>query len=454
MKNISLRLISLLLLVCIALLSLASCVEPEPEVIDYAASVTFDPTSTDTVKQEVTVKGYVDGDTTHFFVPTTISKNGVLKARYLGINTPESTGQIQEWGKKASNFTKEKLMSATSIYIESDDTNWNLDSTGARHLVWVWYKPEGSETYRNLNLEIMQEGLAVQSNSAQNRYGTQCVAAYNQAVREKLNCHSGQQDPDFYYGSTIDVTLLELRINAENYVDKQVAFTGIVAKRSGDGVYVEAYDEETGTYNGVYVYHGAGNGDAASLLKIGAHVRIVGNLTKYYDTYQVSDIHTAGYYPDYEEDTTLVDRDTHEVGYPLTSVEQFTSGKVTVISADDVATEYSFAEVSLGSSISFENLTVKRTSTTMNESSSNYMAFTLYCEDAEGNEITIRTAPLKNADKSYVLASTYKDQTINVKGIVEYYNPSSSDDDDGIEDTDGFYYQVKVLSTADLVIVE
>ena len=68
---------------------------------------------------------FIDGDTTHFYINQSgnynnISKtpgiDGVLKARYLGVNTPESTGKIEEWGKKASKFTQEKLATATSIY--------------------------------------------------------------------------------------------------------------------------------------------------------------------------------------------------------------------------------------------------------------------------------------------------------------------------------------------------
>ena len=71
----------------------------EPEFIDYAAQVKFDPNSGRAVAK-VTVHAAVDGDTTHFNVPTSIVSSGILKARYLGINTPESTGIIEPWGKK------------------------------------------------------------------------------------------------------------------------------------------------------------------------------------------------------------------------------------------------------------------------------------------------------------------------------------------------------------------
>ena len=66
-----------------------------PEVhVDYATSVKLDMNS-DTLKQEVTVKTFIDGDTTHFHVPTSLMDTGVIKVRYLAINTPESTGKIR-----------------------------------------------------------------------------------------------------------------------------------------------------------------------------------------------------------------------------------------------------------------------------------------------------------------------------------------------------------------------
>ena len=137
------KLFSLLLFVGMLLSCLAACGQGDqpttPQNVDYAASVKLD-MSSDTLKQEVTVHTHIDGDTTHFNVPNSVMENGILKARYLAINTPESTGKIEPYGKTASNFTKEKLANAVSIIIESDNNKWNPDSTGARYLVWVWYK--------------------------------------------------------------------------------------------------------------------------------------------------------------------------------------------------------------------------------------------------------------------------------------------------------------------------
>ena len=140
------------------------------EEVDYVGQLKLDMDSTDTKKMEVTVKAYIDGDTTHFHTTPGFNDQDVLKARYLAVNTPESTGQIEEWGKKASNFTKTALKSADSIIVETDGADWEVDSTGERYLVWIWYRPAGESDYRNLNLELLQNGLAVGSKSSSTRY--------------------------------------------------------------------------------------------------------------------------------------------------------------------------------------------------------------------------------------------------------------------------------------------
>ena len=154
MKNMK-RILSLLLVLCLAAGLFAGCGNADEDqvvptttapptaeqipAVDYVSQLKLNMNS-ETLKQEVTVHNYIDGDTTHFKVPRDIDPEGILKARYLCVNTPESTGKIEQWGKKASNFTKEKLKNAVSIIIESNDANWNADSTGDRYLVWVWYK--------------------------------------------------------------------------------------------------------------------------------------------------------------------------------------------------------------------------------------------------------------------------------------------------------------------------
>ena len=76
------------------------------ETIDYAASVKLDMDSSTAKLEVVDVKMYIDGDTTHFHVPSSKFDGGVLKARYLAVNTPESTGKIEEYGKAAAICTR------------------------------------------------------------------------------------------------------------------------------------------------------------------------------------------------------------------------------------------------------------------------------------------------------------------------------------------------------------
>ena len=96
----SIRLISVFLLIALLTAALASCDLIagliggdggfDGDLVDYVSELKLD-MSSPTLKQEATVKAYVDGDTTHFYVPSSVSSTGVLKARYLAINTPEST---------------------------------------------------------------------------------------------------------------------------------------------------------------------------------------------------------------------------------------------------------------------------------------------------------------------------------------------------------------------------
>ncbi len=439
------KILSFLLVLSMCLSLLAACGQggddttAPAENVDYAASVKLD-MSSETLKQEVTVHTFIDGDTTHFNVPNSVMDNGILKARYLAINTPESTGKIEPYGKTASNFTKEKLSAATSIIIESDNATWNPDSTGARYLVWVWYKTAADAEYRNLNIEILQNGLALASNSAANRYGTTCTAAIAQAETNKLNVYSGEKDPNFYYGAAVELTLKELRANIAAYEGVSVAFTGVVTRNSGqDGVYVEAFDEETGMYNGMYIYYGtSAHADMKDeVLVIGNEVRIVGVVSVFNGSYQVSGLK---YDARDKANSCQAVSTGHSASYFPTTAADFVNGKVTVTvtnpeTGEEELREMSYAEMALGSSISLQELTVKSIYTTNNGGDSDG-AMTITCE-AGGVEITIRTNVLRNSDGSIVKEDVFEGKTISVRGVVDFFSGD---------------YQIKVLSINDIII--
>lgn len=448
---------ALLLTVCILLGCLAGCenvnnptdttnsTEPSNTVsIDYAASVTLDLDS-DTLKQEVTVKSYIDGDTTHFFVPDTVMDAGLLKARYLAVNTPESTGKIEEWGKKAAAFTKEKLESADSIIVESDNGTWNADSTGTRYLVWVWYRPAGTDSYRNLNIELLQNGLSIASNSADNRYGETCMKAINQARSEKLHIHSKKKDPDFYYGDAVPVTLKGLRANIKLYEGMKVAFEGVITHEAGQTVYVEEYDAETDMYYGISVYYGYNlTGTGLEILEPGNRVSFVGSVQYYAtgDSWQISDIKYVDMRPNDPNNIQLISSD-HKPAYRLTTPETFTMGKVETEVLEKLDGEetmiktFDYANMALGSSISMENLYVQNVYTTTNEDSSSRGAMTLTCV-ANGYTVSVRTVVLRDEQGNVITEEVYHGKTINVQGVVDYFDGT---------------YQIKVFSPEDIKIV-
>ena len=86
----------------------------------------------DAQKLVVTLDKCVDGDTAWFYLD-----NEEIKARFLVIDTPESTTKKEAFGKEASDFTCNLLKNANKIEIEYDDNSDKLDKYD-RHLVWVF----------------------------------------------------------------------------------------------------------------------------------------------------------------------------------------------------------------------------------------------------------------------------------------------------------------------------
>lgn len=435
--------------------------------IDYAGQLELDFTSK-TKKQEVTVRLFVDGDTTHFdpvpnsslpgcnnaadFSVDTAPTKGYAKARYLGVNTPESTGQIEEWGKAASKFTRSKLENATSWIIESNDEKWNIDSTGGRYLLWVWYLPKGETKYRNLNIDILQAGLAYASGIPDTCYATVAQAAIDQAEAEKLYVFSGERDPDYHYGGPINVSMKELRFNAAAYEGKKIAVTGTVSANFNNTAYIEEfYDnidgyEEDGICIGMPVYYSYTKGKVVNeILQVGNYVTVVGVL-QYYETganYQITDIKAYDRYKPAENCEIIekvgTDKLFTEV-IPANFISNESNVKVDVATFDEdenvildedgnvvtVPVSKTYKESILGTSVSMKNLTVTYVSTTTNEESSSYGAMTFTCSAPDGSTIKVRTDVFKDANGKLMTEEDYINKTINVKGVVEYFKTSGA----------------------------
>ncbi len=436
----------------------------EIEFVDYASQVKFNPNS-GKIYAEVTVKSYIDGDTTHFFIEKIHGGSGdtipesYVKARYLGINTPESTGVIEPWGKKASNYTKAQLMKATDIIIESDTATWNLDSTGGRYLLWVWYKTADDTEYRNLNLEILQQGLAYGSNVTSNTYGEYALAALNQAKAMKLHVfNKAEKDPDYYYGGAVSLTLKELKASTvwdaeagrhqNKYEGKLVKFEAVVAKQIGPTIYVEEYDAENDMYFGMQIFAGYSYPKMDEFV-IGNRLSIVGTL-QYYEnggTYQVSNLKYKILDPEWEGGCRVISTG-HSASFTEIDVNTLMNGTITLDVFTVVEDEngemietstkqvFDYGELAHYSTATVKNLTVQSVYTTTSDTDSNG-ALTITCKDENGVTIKIRTASkLIHNDNTVVVASDFpKGTVISVKGVIDSFNGE---------------YQIKVFNINDI----
>lgn len=465
MKKLNNLLVLLLLLAtvvsCLSACDLGSGTQgggpEETEWVDYASQLKLDMTSP-SLKWEVTVKNHIDGDTTHFHIKDSGNINnidktpgidGVLKARYLGINTPESTGKIEPWGKAASDFTESKVMAAESIIIESEDTLWNVDSTGERFLVWVWYKLPGQTEYRNLNLEILQEGLAVSSKSGNYRYGDLCEKAIAQAseAAKYVYAPANVKDPDFPYGDAEFMTLKELKVNIESYVGARVAFEGVIVKDSGGSVYIEAYDEIDKIYYGISAYYLTSglDGFGLELLKVGNKLRFAGVVGEHNGSYQITDLKYDVWNESNSKNLAFIS-DGHEPAYQEITALHFdphtNQGSVlvdTVVDGEEKTLDIPFMQLAQDSSVSMKNLKVVRTYTTKKGDSKG--AITITCE-IDGKQIDVRTIVLRDENDNLITEDMFKGQTIDVKGTIDYYVPEGQ--------TTGTY-QIQVFSINDIL---
>ena len=443
-KNIF-RLISLVLVLSLTLAVFTACGQQEAKPqetteattsghIDYVEQTKLDMNS-ETMKQEVTwgERSHIDGDTSHFEVPRSVDSSGIIKARYLAVDTPESTGQIEEWGRAASRFTKEKLSAAASIIVESDTATWNFDGNG-HYLVWIWYQPAEGAEYRCLNIELLQEGLGASSSASEGRYGTTAVAAIAQASAEKLYMFSQTKDPEFPYGEAESITLRELRTNVEKYEGLKVAVEGVISFNSDYTAYIESYDAETNMTYGMQVFYGYIS-QLIPVLEQGALVRIVGVVNNFYGTYQITSLKYNPLRVDDPANTSRISTG-NPVAYTETSPEVYCSD--VTVTVDEEEKTMSYQELIVSTSISMKELMVQDVYTTTNPQSDDCGAMTLTCF-ADGETIQVRTEVLKDADGNIITEEAYAGKTINVKGILDHYEGT---------------YQIRVFSAQDITVLD
>ncbi len=275
----------ILALICIfATITLASC--GDSKGIDFVDNLKLKTSyeGKEFVKDgigEVTLLQNVDGDTAWF-----VSGGVDIKIRFVSVDTPESTGQIEPWGKAASKFTANILDNAKRIVLESHDGNpATLDSTGTRYLGFIWYSLDETSDLRNLNLELVQEGFSTSKVTEGSKYQTEFNNAASQALSKKLHVYSSDPDPDYDDTDGAELTIKDVYENAATYLGSRVNFEAYVTRIDGNYAYVE--NEIDGVRYGLLVYLGY-QATLKQCFRVGYKLRVHGFVQEYNGMYQIS----------------------------------------------------------------------------------------------------------------------------------------------------------------------
>ena len=209
---------------------------------------------------EVEVSQYVDGDTAIF---RTKGSHKSVTARFLGVNTPESTYKVEPWGFAASNYTKKALKEAYKIVLQCDHLDERVDTTGKRYLSWVWLISENGDS-RLLNLELVEVGLGFNKANS-----TTKTDVFEKATYDVSMAHVriyGQKDKEYDYSTeSTQISIKDLletygtpeAILAQKGKGKKITVSGVVTRMQGNTCcYIQQYDEKSNDYYGLYIYGG------------------------------------------------------------------------------------------------------------------------------------------------------------------------------------------------------
>ncbi len=242
-----------------------------------------------------------DGDTATFSLTTKSSDNvETVRLRFQDIDTPESTGTVEKWGKAASLFTEEKLKAATSIILEAPSAG-EKDSYGERYLGWVWYKTDSMTDYVNLNLEVVENGYSESKATGGHKYDLNFLQAQNYAKNHNLHIWSEDDDP-YYNDNPVETTIAELIAdlrsedskfyNKEAKVGSKITFNAYVksvtVSSSGTYTYVAEELHDDGTKSTFNLYAGYSSDTINSVLYTGYLYHFVGTVQLYGSSYQIA----------------------------------------------------------------------------------------------------------------------------------------------------------------------
>ncbi len=327
--------------------------------------------------EQVSLYNPIDGDTAHF---TPKSGGLTIKSRFFGIDTPESTGKVQPYGKSASNFTKEQLKLADkqgTIVVASAQESYgtpNPDSTGSRYVSCIWINTEKQnapiEELHLLNLLIVQEGYSwVKNIGAMPSYGDTFYAAENQAKTYKLVLHSGLPDPLYNYGDYEDTSLLDIKkevvaclndsSHTNAYDNKKVRVQGTVSGFANHILYIQDFypeydengdpivDEEgniVGEYAGINIFCGMSS-VLSKFKKPNTYIQVCGLALDSQFGFQITDVSLPTLAYDENDGQVLIKPENNTEEHALYTFQYTTAELNKVISDKNYESLYCAVEV-------------------------------------------------------------------------------------------------------------
>lgn len=354
----------------------------------------------------VTLKTGVDGDTAHFY-----DKSGdLIKGRFNGVDTPESTGAVEPWGAAAKYYTTDLLTNAKTIVLESErgttgayEAVWSKgpesDSTASRTMVWVWVSDrevsdEDGTGFRLVNLGLVQNGYSAAKGVSDSYYKEIMYAADEYAQSKKLHIWDPNGDPNYSGESSGSLTLKTLysalKVNPadDNYLEHKYYFEGVVTRKVGSDCYIEEYVyDDAGNLTeryGIYVFSMYKTSGANRFFVPGRKIGFAAIISERYGGYQLHDVTFAASSSktDFTRDVHFVDTETHNIEDPIVQTGNEFSNSTNKLVNYNCLMKFTGVKVTGG----YGGKTATRSDGTNYSNNS----MTLYCKDSNEQEFKIR----------------------------------------------------------------
>lgn len=252
---------------------------------------------------KVNIIKLTDGDTTTFGLPNDTDKTSIV-VRYDAINTPESTASVEKWGKSASKYNANRLENAYEVVVESvldSDGKPSYESNG-RYMAYVWYRNSATDTFKNLNLELVENGYAKKYGVAVDKYKDYFTKAENFAKEHELRVWGNDDDPLFSddpYKVTIEELVKDLAsddpfyYSVEDEYGARIQFEATVLDHwisGSSNYYTFGSVGSDGILYSMDCFGGYDNAPLQGFLGIGNTYKLTAAVSKYNDNYQISGV--------------------------------------------------------------------------------------------------------------------------------------------------------------------